>query len=238
MAQGAAGARGHRRAGVQVGRPRAEQARLEEVAPGGWHASRNSFVSLVKGVKLTIVTTLVQIRTTLRNLTQNLDTYLLRPGSTSGRALAGRPRWSSRPARASPGTSTSLRRVRACETASRSSPCRPCSRRSCAEHPPVRGDRGWTTPTSRHGSTKASPSETSRASRSSSNLKVNPPSSALPRAIRCSGDDYLNQLLTPGSRTQTRALPPGRPSHLAYYLRARLGDPCRPHRPGPFAFTD
>lgn len=38
------------------------------------------FLDVVKAVKMTVVTTLVQVKTTLRNLTQNLDRYVASPG--------------------------------------------------------------------------------------------------------------------------------------------------------------
>lgn len=77
--------------GVQLVEHPASKARLAALgdAVDRFH---EQFVTLVKGVKLTIVTTLVQIRTTLRNLSQNIDHYLVQPGIDDLRdRFAGRP---------------------------------------------------------------------------------------------------------------------------------------------------
>ena len=77
--------------GVQLVEHPASKSRL---AAMGNHVGRfhEQFVTLVKGIKLTIVTTLVQIRTTIRNLSQNIDHYLIHPGIDELQGLfAGRP---------------------------------------------------------------------------------------------------------------------------------------------------
>lgn len=71
--------------GVRLVEHPASRARLGE-ATGRMHAR---FLDVVKAVKMTVVTTMVQVRPTLRNLTQNLDRYCTSPGVGD---LAGRCR--------------------------------------------------------------------------------------------------------------------------------------------------
>lgn len=228
MAQVLQGLEGIVALGVQLVDHAPSKARLEEAAPGGLARFQERFVSLVKGVKLTIVTTLVQIRTTLRNLTQNLDTYLLRPGLDEWKgALAGRPAVvvSAGPSLARnvellarPGVRDRVAII-AVQTVLKT-----LLRKGIRPHVVTALDYSDISARFYEGLSERDVEGVTLVVEP----KVNPAVvRAFPGAIRCSGDDYLNQLLTPEFAPKRAALPPGATvAHLAYYLARFLG--CDP----------
>ncbi|MFN7021833.1 MAG: hypothetical protein ACK4WH_10970, partial [Phycisphaerales bacterium] len=70
------GAEGLVAMGVTLVEHPASRARVGESA----RVFHQRFVDIVRAVRMTVVTTMVQVRATLRNLTQNLDRYALSPG--------------------------------------------------------------------------------------------------------------------------------------------------------------
>lgn len=186
------------------------------------------FITLVKGVKLTIVTTLVQIKTTLRNLTQNLDHYILRPGIDELRgSFTGRPAIvvSAGPSLARNVNLLSRPGVRdrfviiAVQTVLKT-----LLEKGIRPHFVTALDYSDISARFYEGLTERDVEGVTLVVEP----KVNPAVlAAFPGDIRCVGDRYLDQLLTPALSPARAPLTPGATvAHLAYYLARYMG--CDP----------